>query len=171
MPSLLHLPAIAAQGVFNVVIESPRGATAKLKYDPELEAFRLGRPLPLGLAYPHDWGFVPGTRGPDGDPVDALVLSEGTTYPGVVVRVRPIGLIAVEQRAAGGGRERNDRILGVPEKAPRAAYRSADELPGRVRDELEKFFLDVTHFEKKDVKILGWEPAAAAIALVAAARV
>jgi inorganic pyrophosphatase len=171
MPSLLRLPALGAEGVVHVVIESPRGATSKLKYDPALEAFTLSRPLPLGLAYPHDWGFVPGTRGPDGDPVDAMVLSEGTSYPGVVVRARPVALVALEQKASRGGRERNDRLIVVPEKAPRTEYRDADDLPGRLRQELEKFFLDVTHFQQKEVKILGWESAAKALAFVTAARV
>ena len=85
----LSLPASPADGVLNVVVESPAGATSKIKWEIELEAFVLSRPLPLGMAYPHDWGFVPGTRAEDGDPVDALVLSEGTTYPGLVISSLP----------------------------------------------------------------------------------
>src|SRR2546423_5156826 len=120
MGSLLDLPPFPSPGLLHVVIESPRGATAKLKYDPDLEAFTLSRPLPLGLCYPHDWGFVPGTRAEDGDPVDALLLSEGTLFPGVVVRARPIALVQLEQnRKDGRGRERNDRLIAVPEKASR----------------------------------------------------
>ena len=34
----------------------------KTKWEPKLGAMVLGRPLPLGLAYPFDWGFIPGTR-------------------------------------------------------------------------------------------------------------
>ena len=65
------VPARAAGG-FHVVVEAPRGATLKLKHDPELDVMTGHRPLPLGFAYPYDWGFVPGTRAADGDPVDAL---------------------------------------------------------------------------------------------------
>ena len=85
----LSLPASPADHVLNVVVESPAGATSKIEWEIELAAFALSRPLPLGMAYPHDWGFVPGTRAEDGDPVDALVLSEGTTYPGLVIRASP----------------------------------------------------------------------------------
>jgi inorganic pyrophosphatase len=49
------------------VIESPAGARVKLKYAPDLGGFILSRPLVLGVTYPFDWGFVPGTRAPDGD--------------------------------------------------------------------------------------------------------
>jgi inorganic pyrophosphatase len=156
-----------AEGVVHVVIESPRGSTSKLKYHPGLEVFTLSRPLPLGLAYPHDWGFVPGTRAPDGDPVDAMVLSEGNLYPGVVLRTLPVALLAVEQNGKAGGRERNDRLIVVPETAPRRMVQSLDDLSGRLREEIERFFLDATYFEEKEVEILGWHPPQAALALVA----
>lgn len=47
-----------ADGSVRMVVEAPRGSALKLKYDPELSAFAYGRPLPLGLTYPFDWGFV-----------------------------------------------------------------------------------------------------------------
>jgi inorganic pyrophosphatase len=173
MSSLNTLSASPSPGLVHVVVESPRGSTNKLKYDPELQAFTLSRPLPLGLAYPHDWGFVPGTAAEDGDPVDALVLSEGTTYPGLVLVVRPIANLAVEQdskskRGPDGKpeRERNDRLIAVPVVAPPAEWRSADDLPKRVREELEQFFVHVVAFEDKHVAILGWEPPEAALAMV-----
>ena len=48
----------------------------KLKYDPKREAFTISRPLVLGLSYASDWGLVPGTSAPDGDPLDAMVLMD-----------------------------------------------------------------------------------------------
>jgi inorganic pyrophosphatase len=52
------LEAIAEPGLVHVVVESPAGATSKIKHEPRLGAFALSRPLPLGMSYPHDWGFV-----------------------------------------------------------------------------------------------------------------
>jgi inorganic pyrophosphatase len=74
-----EIPTLAGKDVFHVVVESPRGSAMKLKYDPVIDAITLSRPLPVGLVYPHDWGFVPGTKASDGDPVDALIVSDGGT--------------------------------------------------------------------------------------------
>jgi inorganic pyrophosphatase len=168
MGNLATLRATPSDGVLNVVVESPAGSTTKIKWEAKAEVFAMSRPLPLGLSYPHDWGFVPGTEGPDGDPIDALVLSEGTTFPGLVLAVRPIGVVRLEQnRKRGGGRERNDRIIAVLANGPRGEpVRSIDDLAPRVRQELERFFLDVVFFEDKDAKLLGWAGAAEAWELV-----
>jgi inorganic pyrophosphatase len=145
------------KGVLHVVVESPAGATTKIKWEPGLGMFALSRPLPLGLAYPHDWGFVPGTAAEDGDPLDAMVLSEGTTFPGVMLRVRPLGVVRLEQNSKRRkGRERNDRLIAVTANAARRSERSVRDLPKRVRDEIERFFINVTFFEDKDAEIIGW---------------
>jgi inorganic pyrophosphatase len=159
---LLSLPPRDEAGAIHVVIESPRGSRVKLKYTPALGAFVLSRPLPLGVTYPHDWGFVPGTRAEDGDPVDALVLLDAATFPGVVVACRPLAVLEVEQNAKQGGRQRNDRIIAAPAEARRPGI----ALDARVRDELVAFFGAVTLLEGKDLRVLGWGDAEAAEALV-----
>jgi len=73
--------AYSADGSLYVMVESPRGSSIKFKYDPAIDRITLSRPLPAGLSYPHDWGFVPSTRASDGDPLDALIAWEGTSYP------------------------------------------------------------------------------------------
>ena len=93
MQDLLRLPARAASGAVHVVIESPKGSRVKLKWDPALGAITLSRPLPSGLSYPYDWGFVPGTLADDGDPLDALVYWDAGSYPGVVLACRPVGVV------------------------------------------------------------------------------
>jgi len=175
MASLHSLPALREEGVLHVVVESPRGSTSKIRYDPQLQVFVLSRPLPLGLAYPHDWGFVPGTIAEDGDPLDALVLSEGTTYPGLVLTARAIGTVAVEQdsKTAPRGpdgrpkRERNDRVIAVPIPAPRASWGRPEDLPARVRQEIEQFFVNITVLEGKNISILGWRSPEDTMALIA----
>jgi inorganic pyrophosphatase len=161
------IPARDSDGSLNVWIETPRGSTAKYKYDPAHQVIRLSRPLPLGLCYPYDWGFVPGTRAADGDPLDAMVMWSGSSYPGVVIAARCVGVLRVEQKnLESGARERNDRLLTVPVKG-RAADAAA--LDARLRAELELFFTAAVAFEEKDIRLLGWGDADEADALVRAA--
>ena len=166
---MLHqLPAFVRGDVFRVVVESPRGAAVKLKFDPELGVMTVSRPLTAGLTYPHDWGFVPGTQADDGDPVDAILVWDTPTFPGVVVPCRAIGIVELDQRKkTGRGRERNDRIVAVPLKAPRMDHvRTARDLPVRLRRELEEFFVQVTALQDKDVRVLGWAGREAALQLI-----
>jgi inorganic pyrophosphatase len=168
MKSLLELPARDSKtGAFHVVVESPGGSQVKLAYSAELRAFTLSRPLVLGLRYPFDWGFVPSTRQPDGDPLDAMVLLDAPTYPGVVMACRALGVLQVSQKNPEGGRHRNDRVICAPEKAPRFdALEDIRQLPDRARKEIEQFFIAVTALEDKDLEILGWEGPIVAEALV-----
>jgi inorganic pyrophosphatase len=134
-----------------------------MKYDPELRVFKFSRSLPVGMHYPYDWGFIPGTIAPDGDPLDAMVFSDVATFPGVVIECRALGVIRLEQnRKKRAGRERNDRLIVIPMKMPRfEAFRKPADLPTRWRQELEEFFLATTRFEQKEAKILGWSGPAA----------
>jgi inorganic pyrophosphatase len=150
------------------VIESPRGSASKFKYDVKLGVITLSRPLTVGLTYPHDWGFVPSTRTSDGDPLDAIVVWDGVSYPGVVLTCRPIGALRVEQtNRASRTRERNDRLIVLPVNAPRwEAVQSVQDLGERPRLELEEFFRTVVAFEGKELTFLGWAGPEDALALV-----
>src|SRR5688572_6149692 len=120
--NLAALPTFASKDIFHVVVESPRGSTLKLKYEPQFEAMAVSRPLPLGVTYPFDWGFVPSTRGADGDPLDAMLLWDVPSYPGVVVPCRLVGVLRVEQNRTNHDpleRIRNDRVMAVPVAARR----------------------------------------------------
>lgn len=154
------------EGGFHVVVETPRGSPFKLKLDPALGVLALKRPLPLGFTWPYDFGFVPSTRAPDGDPVDALVLWELASPAGLVVPCRALGVLALDQSEEDGRRVRNDRIVAVPLADPRVRVESVDELPGRVRDELAHFSTSSVYFEGKDVRVLGWTGPGAAEALI-----
>ena len=168
--NLLTIPAFGSSGVFHVVVESPRGSAVKLKYEPRWEAMSISRPLPLGVTYPFDWGFVPSTAGPDGDPIDALVVWDVGSYPGVVLPCRALGVMQIEQNRRNhdpSERIRNDRILAVPEAAHREQdMTSIASLSPRVRAELEHLAAIATGLEGKDVRIVGWGDAAAALKLI-----
>src|SRR5262245_4124815 len=169
--SFNKIKAFRPGGGVNVVIESPRGSSVKFKFDPKLGVFAVSRPLIDGLEYPHDWGFVPSTRAADGDPLDAMVLWDRASFPGVVIACRLIGLVGVEQNSkkTPGTRERNDRVMALPLNAPQFDHvKDIDDLSARKLNEIESFFVAVTTFENKDVELLGWSGADQAYALVKA---
>ena len=75
--ALEHLSAREPDsGLVRVVVDTPKGSRNKYKYDETLGLYRLSKVLPLGLAFPYDFGFIPSTRAEDGDPLDVLVLGE-----------------------------------------------------------------------------------------------
>jgi inorganic pyrophosphatase len=89
--------------------------------------YSLSKILPLGMAFPYDFGFVPGTKAEDGDPLDVLVLTDKPLFPGCLVESRVIGVIELAQEAA-GKKERNDRLIAVAQAS--LLYAEAKDLPG-----------------------------------------
>lgn len=158
MANLLELPAFNDAGELHCVVESPRGSKAKFTYDPELGAFTLKRSLILGVTYPYDWGFIPSTAAPDGDPLDVMIFHDVPTFPGVVMACQPIGALLVTQKShEHDGREPNHRLLVIPAGSEREhQWRDARQLPERVRRELEQFFLASTSLADKALQIFDW---------------
>lgn len=154
--NLIKLPTWADDDHIFTVIETPRGSTCKLEFDPKLRMFTLAKPLMAGLAYPYDWGFIPSTEADDGDPLDVLVIHDAQTYPGVVLRCKPLGVLEVLQRSK-GKTERNDRVFAVPDRSPlETDLQDIRRLPSRARDELEQFFRATNALENKELEFLGW---------------
>jgi inorganic pyrophosphatase len=152
-PRLEELEAFADDsGLLNVVIDTPRGSRNKFKYDEKLGLFRLGKVLPLGASFPFDFGFVPSTRGADGDALDVLVLMDEPAFTGCVVPSRLLGGIQAEQ-TEGGETVRNDRLVAVIETPYNPAEaRSLDELNKRRLDEIEHFFVSYNQMEGRQFK-------------------
>jgi len=113
MNSIDKLPPIDSDsGDLNIVIETPHGSRNKFKWDMARGIFLLDRVLPDGMAFPFDFGFIPGTLADDGDPLDAVVLVDVPASMGVLVPARPIGIIEAEQRPV-VVEIRNDRLVAV----------------------------------------------------------
>jgi inorganic pyrophosphatase len=166
MPNLLKLPTWAKGDVVHVVVETPRGARAKLEFDPDLKTFVLSKSLMLGLSYPYDWGFIPSTRAPDGDPLDVMVIHDAATTPGLVLKCKIIGVLVTLQTEH-GKQLRNDRIIAVPKESHRG--REVDDvkdLAPETKDELERFFIATDELEDKTLKFSGWRGPQQALKLI-----
>ena len=135
------LPPLDDKGQLRVVLESPQDSRNKLKYEPETGTFSISASLPAGMEFPFDFGFFPGTRAPDGDPLDCLVIMDAPAYPGVIVNVRLLGVIEAEQSEDGDKPYRNDRLIAVAEgSTERGELRRLRDLDDELMNQIESFF-------------------------------
>ncbi|MBO9204353.1 MULTISPECIES: inorganic diphosphatase [Niastella] len=139
-----------------VVIESPRATQAKYKYDPKQKIFILKRLLPLGMVFPYDFGFIPGTLGEDGDPLDALVLSEFASFTGAHLTCRIIGALKAVQGKEGKKAIRNDRYFCVPAGSiTYSTIDTIDQLGKEHHKQIEEFFINYNKVDGKVFSCLG----------------
>ncbi|HVV05770.1 MAG TPA: inorganic diphosphatase [Puia sp.] len=144
-------------GCVDVVIETPRGSAQKYDYNPETHFFELKKILPAGMVFPYDFGFVPDTKGEDGDPLDVIVISEFHSFPGCVIKCRLIGVIKAEQSAEKGKKKmiRNDRYLAIPKLSNTfEKIKDIDDLSKSIVREIEDFFVDYNKIQGKEFKAL-----------------
>ncbi|MBO8187339.1 MULTISPECIES: inorganic diphosphatase [Streptomyces] len=121
---------------FDVTIEIPKGSRNKYEVDHETGRIRLDRHLFTSTVYPADYGFVDGTLGEDGDPLDALVLLEEPTFPGCIIKCRAIGMFRMTDEAGG-----DDKLLCVPSSDPRMEHlRDIHHVSEFDRLEIQHFF-------------------------------
>jgi inorganic pyrophosphatase len=149
-----------------VVIETPKGQRGKLAYDPACGAFELKRMLPDGMSFPLDFGFVPSTRGQDGDPLDILVLNDEPAVVGMMLTIRLIGVIEAEQTEA-GQTVRNDRILAVAAVSHLfAKVTKVDDLDGDFIKNLTAFWENYDALRGVQFKVLAVRDGQAAARLI-----
>ncbi len=123
------------------IIECPKGSGHKYNYVPEIKCFKLTKVMPAGLVFPFDFGFIPDTKGEDGDPLDIIVISEINSFPGCCMDCRIIGAIKANQTEHDGRTLRNDRFLGIPEVSHLFKdIHSIEDLPEGTMSQLENFF-------------------------------
>ena len=138
-----------------VVIESPKGSGHKYDYEPDLKRFKLKKILPAGLVFPFDFGFIPDTKGEDGDPLDVIVISEITGFPGCVMDCRIVGAIKVNQTERDGSTMRNDRYFAVPVVSQFfSEVRSIHHLAEATLNQIEHFFKNYNEQAGKNLEIL-----------------
>ena len=153
-PVLLK-PLDKSDGILQVIIETPKGSRNKFAYDEKQNIFIVKKVLPAGMSFPYDFGFLPRTQAPDGDPIDVLLLMDEPAFPGIAVRARLIGVIEGEQ-IEGKKKIRNDRLLAVAEMNHEYAYiKKLRDLPRQFVHELEEFFVNYHQLEGKKYRLLG----------------
>ena len=148
---------------FDAVIEIPKGSRNKYEVDHETGRVYLDRVLYTGFVYPTDYGFFEETLGEDGDPLDVLVLLDYPVFPGVGVKVRPVGVLKMSDEAGG-----DDKVVAVLAKDPRWDHiQDVSDLDEWTKGEIGHFFEHYKDLEpNKWVKVDQWGDAAEAERLV-----
>ncbi len=119
-----------------IFVEIPKGSRNKYEFDHELHTMRLDRRLSSSLVYPADYGFIPNSLGEDQDPLDAMILLDEPTYPGVIVTGRPVGVFHMSDEKGPDA-----KIICMPEWD--SIYPNIEEvsqLPASLLNEIEHFF-------------------------------
>ncbi|MDP9049153.1 MAG: inorganic diphosphatase [Acidobacteriota bacterium] len=163
-------PIDKKDGLIQVVIETPAGSKNKFAFDPDQAIFALKAALPAGMVFPYDFGFLPRTLAPDGDPIDVLLLMDEPAFPGIAVRAHLIGVIEGEQ-LDGKKKVRNDRLVAVAEANHKYAnVRRLKDLPPKWLVELQDFFVNYHNLEGKKYRLLGCKGADTALRLIKEAQ-
>jgi inorganic pyrophosphatase len=160
----LHMigPGKKAPEIVNAVVEIPYGSRVKYEIDHVTSLVKVDRVLYSPIHYPAEYGFIPHTLAPDGDPCDILVLIVGATYPGVVIEAKPIGILKMHD-----DKGQDDKILSVAVNDPNYMHvNELGDLPPHMLREVEHFFLTYKNLESKDVQSGGWEGREAAIQFI-----
>ena len=145
-----------------VIVEIPRGSRNKYEYDHQRHTICLDRVLYSSVHYPTDYGFVPGTRAADGDPLDVLIVVEEPTFPGCHMQIRPIGVLLMRDEAG-----IDEKILGVPVADPRFdEIEGLGDIEAHWLREIENFFDTYKLLEEKESYVEGWRGAEEALAVL-----
>jgi inorganic pyrophosphatase len=141
--------------IVQAVVETPKGSRNKFAFDPKKGVFLLKKVLPLGMVFPHDFGFVPSTKAEDGDPVDALILMDEPAFPGCLIPCRLIGVVEGEE-IEDGNKVRNDRLIAVSMHShTHSELQDIKDLDANFVKELKNFFVQYHQLDDKEYKCLG----------------
>jgi inorganic pyrophosphatase len=149
------------------IIEIPKGSRNKYEYDPELKAIKLDRFVSASVVYPTDYGYVPDTLMPDGDPLDVLVCVSEPTFPGCIVPAKTVGLFRMSDEKGP-----DDHVVCVPCSDPGwNQVEQVDDLPQQLRAEIGHFFSVYKDLDPdKHSEVKGWGDRQAALETIEQAR-
>jgi inorganic pyrophosphatase len=142
------------------LVEIPKGTSNKYEYDKELDVFKLDRVLYSAIFYPTEYGIIPRTWSEeDSDPLDIMVVSSFSTFPGCLLTARPIGLLRMIDCSV-----QDNKIIAVPSHDPR--FNTINDLPDlapHYKLEISNFFENYAWLQPdKKIKVEGWSNRVAA---------
>lgn len=150
----------------NTVIEIPRGSKNKFEIDKETGMIALDRVTYTTQDFPFDYGFVPQTLWDDGDALDVILLTTHPLFPGILARVRPVGLMHMRDDG-----DRDDKIIAVPVDDPRwTSVKDITDVNPHTLEEMKHFYSTYKNLQNKEVVVNGFKGRAEAAEALVRAR-
>jgi inorganic pyrophosphatase len=155
----IHTVPFGEMEKFNVFIEVPEGSRNKYEYDEGFGLVALDFVFSGDLRFPYNYGFICGTRGGDGDHLDAIVLSSESLVVGSLISCRAIGIMEVIDRG-----EEDSKIICVPVVDPLGEnYSDIGDLSEEHLQSFMDFLNEVAVQKNKIMEVKGYHGKAPAI--------
>lgn len=136
----------------NVIIEIPKGSKNKYEIDKATGLIALDRVAHTAQDFPFDYGYVPKTYWDDGDALDVIVLTTYPLYPGILVRVRPVGIMEMTD-----GGDSDNKVISVPVDDPRwSEVQDLEDINPHTLKEIEHFYGTYKKLQSIEVEIKGF---------------
>ena len=134
---------------FIAVVEISKGSKQKYEMDKKTGLLRLDRILYTSTHYPANYGFIPHTLAEDNDPLDVLILCSESLIPMSLVKCYPIGVIIMNDNGSV-----DEKIIAIPDTDPNYnTYKSINDLPKHIFEEMQHFFSVYKTLEQKETAI------------------
>lgn len=134
---------------FIAVVEISKGSKQKYEMDKKTGLLRLDRILYTSTHYPANYGFIPHTLAEDNDPLDVLILCSESLIPMSLVKCYPIGVIIMDDNGSV-----DEKIIAIPDTDPNYnTYKSINDLPKHIFDEMQHFFSVYKQLEDKHTTV------------------
>lgn len=138
--------------IIDSVIEIPLGTKNKYEIDKESGKIRLSRVQYSSMTYPSEYGFIDETIAPDGDPVDILVITSESSFPGCIIEAKVLGYLDTIDNGHG-----DPKIIAVNNVDPRCNfYNSLEDLPKHSLIEIKNFFENYKLLQNIDVQVFDY---------------
>lgn len=122
--------------VVEAIIEIPMGTRNKFEINKDTGRIKLDRVLFSALTYPGEYGYIEDTLSSDGDPLDILIISSFSTFPGCVVDARIVGYLEAIDNGFS-----DEKLIAVVDKDPRfAQIKDINDVAPHIQTEIKDFF-------------------------------
>jgi len=140
----------------NVIIEIPMNSEGvKYEFNKKAGVIEVDRFMNVAMRYPCNYGYIPGTLGADGDPLDVLLIAQAPLLPGCLIKARVIGALEMEDESG-----MDEKIIALPTIKLDPLYaniQDISDLPEIQKKKIKHFFEHYKDLEEgKWVKVTGW---------------